>query len=83
MFKQNVCCHNKSEKVHINGKQKSQKIKFSMLSEMLIAYEKLQHYIDTLFIIVDKPEFTTFEHDISIIKILHMGFDLQFMPPSG
>ena len=50
-------------------------IKFSMLSEMLIAYE--------IFIIVDKPEFTTFEHDISIFKILHMGFDLQFMPPSG
>ena len=54
-----------------------------MLSEMLNAYEKLQHYIDTLFIIVDKPEFTTFEHDISIFNILHMGFDLQFMPPSG
>ena len=56
-----------------------------MLSEILIAYEifELQHYIDNLFIIVDKPEFTTFEHDISIIKILHMGFDLQFMPPSG
>ena len=42
MFKQNVCCHNKSEKVHINGKQKSQKIKFSMLSEMLIAYENIK-----------------------------------------
>ena len=41
-----------------------------MLSEILIAY-------------FDKPEFTTFEYDISIIKILHMGFDLQFMPPSG
>ena len=56
-----------------------------MLSEMLNAYAtfELQHYIDTLFIIVDKPEFTTFAHDISIIKILHMGFDLQFMPPSG
>ena len=29
-----------------------------MLSEILIAYDK--HYIDTLFIIVDKHEFTTF-----------------------
>ena len=54
-----------------------------MLSEILIAYDKLQHYIDTLFIIVDKHEFTTFQHDISIMKTLHVGFDLQFMPPSG
>ena len=54
-----------------------------MLSEILIAYEKLQYYINILLIIFDKSEFTTFEHDIGIMKILLVGFDLQFMPPSG